>query len=520
MAIKAHFNTISIPIEKIRIFNKLIDDYYGFKEKLKEIISFEPNLEGIVESSKVISQNFNQRCLLKEVLEQNYKSLAPPIEVLKNIETLKKDGLAIVTAHQPNLLLGPFYTISKAVSIIALSQKLNNLNIGFHYSPIFVIGSEDHDKDEILNVTISSKKYNFNTDYEGPLGAMENSNQLKELVDFILFELGDTVNTLDLKTAIKEAYNRNSLAEATQYLLTSIFGKYGLIVLDFNLPCVKNAVYPIFQKELESNWVQNVTKKKVEWLSANYYVQAPPQDCNLFDISDGNRFKIRRDSMDDISIYAKNPHRLSPNVMLRPIMQQFVLPSVAYVGGAAEVAYWLQLKDLFKAAEIPFPVILLRDIFNVLDKKNYEKWKKLGLNETDLYQKRIFLDNEFVKKNSFVESYTEAQKKNFQERITEIKSKIIETDKTLENSLNVFEHDIDKAFLRIQKKWLQAEKRKKQFELDQIHNIKDLLFKDEVMLERIESYFPYHKTYGTELLDEMIKQSDVFSYNLKLIVAD
>jgi bacillithiol biosynthesis cysteine-adding enzyme BshC len=519
MAIKAHFNTISIPIEKIRIFNKLIDDYYVFKEKTREIISFQPNFEGIKESSKVKSQNFNQRDLLIKILDQNYQNLTPPSEVLNNIEILKKEGLAIVTAHQPNLLLGPFYTISKAISTIALCQKLNKSNIGFHYTPVFVIGSEDHDKDEILNVTLFGKKYTFDTEYQGPLGSMQ-SVHLKELLDLFLKDLGDHLNIEELKENVIKAFEKTTLAETTQYLLTSIFGKYGLVVLDLNLPCIKNAVYPIFQKELESNWVQSVTKKKVEWLSANYYVQAPPQDCNLFDISDGNRFKIRRDSMDDISIYDKNPERLSPNVMLRPIMQQFVLPSVAYIGGAAEVAYWLQLKDLFKVAEIPFPVILLRDIFNVIDKKSLEKWKKMGLNELDLYQKQANIDNEFVKKNSFVESYTEAQKKNFQEHITEIKSKIIETDKTLENSLNVFEHDIDKAFLRIQKKWLQAEKRKKEFELNQIHNIKDLLFKDEVMLERIESYFSYHKTYGMELLDEMIKQSDVFNYNLKLIVAD
>ena len=520
MAIKSNFNTISIPIEKIRIFSKLIDDYYRFTEKFKEFISFKPNLEGLVESSKFKSQNFNQRDLLNEVLEQNYKSFAPPIEVLKNIETLKKDGLAIVTAHQPNLLLGPFFTISKAVSTIALSQKMNKLNIGFHYTPIFVIGSEDHDKDEILNVSISSKKYNFNTDYEGPLGAMENSNQLKEWIDLILLELGDTVNLHDLKAAIKEAYNRKTLAEATQFLLTSIFGKYGLVVLDLNLPCVKDSMFSIFEKELLQNWVQEVTKNKVEWLSANYYVQAPPQDCNLFDISDRKRIKIRREAIVDSSIYAKNPHRLSPNVMLRPLMQQFVLPSVAYIGGAAEVSYWLQLKDLFEAAEIPFPVILLRDIFNVIDKKSFAKWEKLELNEIDLYQKRIFLENEFVKKNSIVESYLDAQKKNFQEHVEVMKFKIVETDKTLENTLNIFENDIEKAFLRVQKKWLQAEKRKKEFELNQIHNIKDLLFKDEVMLERIESFFSYHKKYGPELLDEMINRSDVFSYNLKLIVAD
>lgn len=519
MAIKSHFNTISIPIEKINIFNKLIDDYYNFSDRFKELISFKPNLDGIIESSKVKCQNFNQRNLLIEILNENYKNITPPIEVINNIEALKKDGLAIVTAHQPNVLLGPFYTISKAVSTIALCQNLNKLNLEFYYTPVFVIGSEDHDKDEILNVTIKGKKYSIDTEYEGPLGMLK-SSELKELIDLILKDLGEVENFENLKSIIIEAYEKSSLAASTQFLLTSILGKYGLVVLDLNLPCVKKVVYPIFRKELESNYVEEITKKNVEWLSKNYYVQAPPQNCNLFDISNSKRIKIKREVINDLSFYDKNPEILSPNVMLRPLMQQIVLPSVAYIGGAAEVAYWMQLKNLFEVSKIPFPVILLRDIFNILENKSYGKWRKLGLNEIDLYKKRNFLENEFVKKNSNVESYTKSQKKYFQDRIFEMKSKIVETDKTLENSVQVFENDIDKAFLRIQKKWLQAEKRKKEFELNQINKIKDALFKDDTMIERIESYFSYFISHGDGLLDEMIIQSDVFNYNLKLLIAD
>ncbi|MBL7789175.1 MAG: bacillithiol biosynthesis cysteine-adding enzyme BshC [Chitinophagales bacterium] len=510
----------SLSIKDLSFFSDLVKDYLHENIKTERLYSFKPSLQGLKDALVSKEENYSHRELLKVIIDKNYNENYIPSDEEKNsLDLLKDNGYAITTAHQPNLFLGPLYTITKAVSTISLANKINSELKVRKVVPIFVIGSEDHDKEELLHTYLFGKKYEWLTQQKGAVGSMKIDESFLRLLNEWISAFGNFPYANELKEIYTSSYIlNNSVAYSTGLILKKIFGKYGLIVLDLNHKEVKEAMVPIFEKELKENFASHTLKSQLEFLRKEYSVQAEPRNINLFEYKNGERIRI--DRVDDTLIenLKSHPENFSPNVILRPLMQQSVLPSIANIGGGAEVSYWLQIKPIFESAKINFPALILRDIFSPLEKKSIDKWTENKLELMDFF---LSID-ELKKKIALQNSNLESDFKNIEiailEKFKELENKLIPIDKSLVGSYQAEVIKLQKSIELLYSKALKAEKKKAEDLINSLEKIKNKVFEANYLTERKENFSTYYLRYGSRWIDNMIQNADPLKWEWKLDV--
>ena len=205
----------------------------------------------------------------------------------------------------------------------------------------------------------------------------------------------------------EEAYiNHPNLADATRHLANTLFGSYGLVILDADHSELKRNFIPFVKEELLNQSSHKLVLETAEKLK-NYTVQVNPREINLFYIENDlreriilengkykvNNTKIEFSKNEIISLLENNPEKFSPNVIMRPLYQEVILPNLCYIGGGGEIAYWLELKSFFDAVEVPFPILLLRNSAVLATEKQAKKADTLGLTWNDLFLKQSDLVN-------------------------------------------------------------------------------------------------------------------------------
>lgn len=508
----------SIPIHDLPFFNNLVKDYLSQKISLKGLYQFSPDMEGIRKSLISKEKNYTQRALFNRILDHNYANLNLNSELEKeNIDVLRTSGYAVTTAHQPNLFLGPLYIITKAVSTIALAEKANQELGEKKIVPIFVIGSEDHDHDELLHSYLFGKKHAWTTSQKGSVGTMLIDDSFIQVLEEWTNSFGSHVYASELAEYYRNSYARGkTVATGFASMLRTIFGKYGLVVLDLNMPEVKAAMIPVFEKELKENFALHSIQPSLKFLNENYSIQAEPRDINLFEYNDGERKRIVHTDTNLIEKLYKNPELFSPNVILRPLMQQTVLPSIANIGGGAEVSYWLQLKPIFDAEGIDFPVILLRDIYSPIDAKSMKKWVSLGLSLDDFFISDDELKRKIALKDSSLEhdfKHIEAQTLN---KFAEAESIISSLDKSLIGSYQAELTKIQKSFETLYQKALKAEKKKNEEVISATLKVKHKVFEENYLIERRENFSSYYLRYGSAWIEQMLVSANPLKNSWKL----
>ena len=507
-----------ISIQDLPFFSALVKDYLMGSEKVESLHSFHPTMEGLKQELLSKEKNYTQRNLLQNLLEYNYagvKNLSP--KESENIVLLKENGYAVTTAHQPNLFLGPLYTLTKALSVISLAEQMNEVLGEKKIVPIFVIGSEDHDKEELLHTYLFGKKYEWTTSQKGPIGSMA----IDDSFILVLHEWLDAFGNMPYAEELKEAYLssyilNHTIALAFASMLRKLLGSYGLIVLDLNMREVKEAMVTVFEKEIKESFSFNTLKSNLDFIRENYSVQAEPRDINLFEYRDGDRKRIDKIEENFLAKLKSSPESFSPNVILRPLMQQTVLPSIANIGGGAEVGYWLQLKPIFDSAHIDFPVILLRDIVSVLDTKSWEKWTSSGYTELD-----FFLPiNELIKKIALKDSDLELEFSRVEKELiiqfASLETLMTSIDKSLKGSYESELVKLKKSIELLYSKALKAEKRKHEESIVTFEKIKSKVFEDNYLIERKENFSAYYLKGGKDWISDMIAVSNPLNAEWKL----
>ena len=383
-------------------FSSLLTDYLAQKSELAPFYHRWPALENfaaqIEEKQATYSPEARQR-LVRALRAQFATGEATPA-VAANIELLEKvTTFTVTTGHQLNLLTGPLYFVYKIVSVIKLSRELKAAHPQYDFVPVYWMATEDHDFAEINHFSLFGKTYQWDAaGTGGPVGRLS----LDGLGEQLLSQLPPEVPAL-----FREAYaGASTLAEATQRLADGLFGQYGLVTLDADRPALKQALVPVLEQEIQhqtSNAAVQATNARLT--AAGYKPQVYSRPLNLFFITDqGLRERLEPDAngADCVEVTVRNtarchsqeellalarqqPERFSPNVVLRPLYQEILLPNLAYIGGGAEVAYWFQLKDVFAAFGVPFPIVLPRNSALYVSRANAGKLKKLGLSTTDIF---------------------------------------------------------------------------------------------------------------------------------------
>jgi bacillithiol biosynthesis cysteine-adding enzyme BshC len=364
-------------------------DYLSEDDRLRPFYDDFPNAQGFKNqiAKRHNSKHEIDRAGLVDELRRQHAGLTLSQAVESSLNNLSNpESVTVTTGHQLNLFTGPLYFVYKIYSAVKLAADLT-LEFGIPVVPIYWMASEDHDFEEVQSAFVKGKSVVWSSAQKGAVGRFtieEVSSALEELKT--LYPEGEAG---DLVKVFEEAYALPTAAQATRYLVTALFGKHGVITVDGDSHYFKSQVAPVFQKELFDE-VSGVCVRDTDGRlqSLGYKPQVFARDINLFYLESGLRKRIERlsreefglvdsdttfSSVDILDLLKTNPERFSPNVILRPVYQEVILPNVAYIGGGAEVSYWLQLKSTFDALEVHFPAVVMRDSFVVLDRKT-ESW--------------------------------------------------------------------------------------------------------------------------------------------------
>ena len=511
-----------IPYRQTGYFSNLVLDYLDQSASLKEFYKYSPTPEGIraaIEDRKKIKTN---RSLLVEALKSQYQSVQASVAVQKNIESLSKENtFTITTAHQPAIFTGTLYFIYKILHVIKLANQLNKDYPENHFVPVYWMGSEDADLEELGKIYLDNEKIVWDTKQKGAVGRM-NTKGLEKIIQRIDGEFSVQPFGKELCELLKDAYLKSpDVQTATFKLLHSLFEKYGLVVVIPDTPVLKKLMIPLFKDDLLNQTASGIVNNTITEIEKTYKVQAKPRDINLFYLRDDFRERIEKGeegfSVVDTNIkFTENeilkeldehPERFSPNVILRGLFQETALPNIAYVGGGGETAYWLEYKKLFEHYKIHFPVLLLRNSYLIVEKKWSEKISKMGFDVKDFFKSERELLTLLVSRHRNGELKLEKELAAAIQLYDKLRNKALAIDKSLLQHVEALQAKAIRPLQELEKKLMRAEKRKFGDEQRQINQIKQALFPLDGLQERIENFMPYYAKWGKDFMEMLFHKS-------------
>jgi bacillithiol synthase len=503
-------------------------------ERLRPFYTWQPHAESIPHIAAAQSKRQFPRQDLVTVLTRQYEGLPQERSVLENIAALAaEDTFVVVTAHQPSLFLGPLYFIYKALTTIKLAEKSNDIiSGGQRVVPVFVLGSEDHDLEELNKANLFGKRITWQPDLGGPVGSIP-TDTLRDVLAELAEVLGSGEAAQALFAKVEAAYTqRGTFAAATQALLHTFLGRFGLVVLDMSEPLLKRHFVPIMRTELLEQAAHRLVSQSIDGLQAQgFKAQAAPRYINLFYLRPGSRERIvledglykvlnsdlRFSEAEILAELEAHPERFSPNVVLRPLFQEAILPNLAYVGGGGELAYWLERRSLFEHFGLQMPMLLRRNSVLWLDKDSEKKRLKLGLSEADLFADTDALIRQFLEKNAAAELNLHGEMRDMEGVFEKIAQKALQIDPTLEKALRADQVKALTALEQWQSRLVRAEKQRHEVSVNQIRGLKERFFPANGLQERHDNFLAYVLRYGDAFLDELHQQLDPFDPGFVLL---
>ncbi|MBC6606003.1 bacillithiol biosynthesis cysteine-adding enzyme BshC [Hymenobacter sp. BT188] len=506
----------TLPYAATGAFSALVTDYLAQQAALKPFYHRFPTLEdfgGQIEE-KQASYSAESRARLVASLREQYQGVNLPPSVATNLELLAQPTtFTVTTGHQLNLFTGPLYFIYKIITTVKLSQQLKEKYPQYDFVPVYWMATEDHDFAEINHFSLFGKRYEWQADkVGGPVGRMA----LDGLEEQVLSQL-----SADVPAAFREAYQKSStLAGATRLLVTELFGEMGLVCLDADAPALKQALVPVLEQEISAQASFKAVQTTNEQLTAaGYKPQVYARPLNLFFLTDaGGRERIEPDENELVvrntdlrysteellELARKQPECFSPNVVLRPLYQELLLPNLCYIGGGAEVAYWFQLKQVFADNKMPFPILLLRNSGLYVSKPNAGKLRKLGLTTTDLFRPLPELKKQVGSALGQEEVSLQAQQEALGGIFKEITDLAQRLDPTLVKTVAAEAQKAAAGISNLEKRLSKAAENKHEIVFTQLTALKDKLFPNGDLQERVEnvlSIFINNPEFLQQLLD-------------------
>jgi bacillithiol biosynthesis cysteine-adding enzyme BshC len=496
---------------------------------------YPPSLAGFKEllSSKKVQGN---RSVLVEVLQQQYNSLETSAAVTQNIEALAKENtFTITTGHQLNLFTGPLYFIYKIASAIALSKELKHAFPDKHFVPLYWMATEDHDFAEINHTYIHGKKLVWEKEASGATGQLS-TNDIDEILQAYQGILGASPYALQLTEWVEQAYTQhNNLADATRYLVNKLFEKYGLIILDANHPELKKQFSSIIEEDICQQHSSRLINETITHLqAAGFDTPAKPREINFFYLKKDLRERIIKENSQyrvvntdivftevELRTQIQNhPEEFSPNVVMRPLYQECILPNICYIGGGAELSYWLELKSTFEQYKLDFPIVLLRNSAQQVSASIAKKQENLNLSSEAMFKPLDTLKKEWILANAGKNLSLKNEMGAFEEVFKTLGHRANEIDPSLVASAAAVETRLKKAMENLEKKLLKAEKQKHTGALEQLEKIHAHIFPIGGLQERSENFGSYFAAYGPAFIYNLIENFHPLKGKFTLIQAN
>ncbi len=510
-----------LPLSQTNRFSSLFLDYIQQKASLQPFYTTFPTLENF--EAVIRDRKFDdaKRTTLHQVLTQQYVGCVSPV-VHKQIDTvIQPNTFTVTTGHQLNIFSGPLYVIYKLVTTINLARQLQEKYPDYHFVPVYWMATEDHDFEEISYFHLFGKKYAWETTQTGAVGQM-NPQELQTVFDQLT----------DKFPVFEKAYLQNdTLADATRCWVTELFGNHGLLCVDGDHGLLKNEFTQIMRADLfDQLTLTTVTQTSEKLAALGYKTQVNARDSNLFYLDKGIRERIVTNhgkyrvlnteltfSREEVAqLITQHPQKLSPNVLLRPIYQEIILPNLAYVGGPAEVAYWLQLKDLFDTLQTPFPVLMPRNFALVLNENTRKKIEKTGLSAEDFFMDETTLKRKYVEKAVTEPVALTTEWQELARIFDSVTQKAGALDKSLEGFVGAERQKAKTSLETIEKRLKKAEEQKQETGIQQVLNLKSKLFPDGDLQERTDNFLNFYVN-NPEFVNGLLKQFDPFRFDFQVI---
>lgn len=525
-------------LDYLESFDK-IQKFYKYNFRDKEQIS--NKFRRLGESQK----NFREE--LSSLINAQYKNLTPSSKTLKNISLLKnKETLAIVTGQQLGIFGGPLYTFYKIITAIKLSAHLSERYDNYHFVPVFWMEGDDHDFDEVRFVNVLNDnnevvKISYSDqEIEEELNRGSVGNlKFKESINRFLTDFEDQLRSTEFKTPIvdqlKNFYREDkTFKESFKELLFWLFDKYGLIIFNPQDPKVKELLKPIFKKEISE--FRNHTEELVNVsakLEELYHAQVKIRPINLFYNYDEGRYiiepveneyrlkgKRKKFSQEElIYLIETEPEKFSPNVLLRPICQDYLFSTAFYVGGPSEIAYFAQILPLYNFYNIDPGIIYPRSSATILEKSIKAVLEKFGLDVTEIFTNSDKLKNQII--NSISEQNLNDVFKNSKNRIElvfdELKENLFEIDKTLSEVVTKVRIKVLTHIDEVNGKATEAQKKRYEITLRQIDKTSAVLFPNLNLQERELSFFQFANKYGVEFMEKLYAELAINKFQHQVI---
>ena len=504
-------------------FSKLANTLMYNQEALSSLIRAPFSLANCESQILLKKSNYSSenRKTLVSALKKQYDFLSPSSLVFQNIEKLAEENtFTVTTGHQLNIASGPAYVIYKIIHCICLAEELNKAYPSYSIIPVFWMATEDHDIEEVNHTSIFGKEIRWDQNQGGAVGQyelVEWESMKNEIATF--FQHYPDCEILDLL----KSYDGKTVAEATKSFYHKIFERFGLIVIEPNVPELKSLFVSTMQKELRSPFVeQNVLSTNEEIQKLGYTPQAFARPINLFQLSKGKRERLL-DSNDHLilSKIKESPEAFSPNVMLRPAYQETILPNLVYVGGGGEISYWIQQKGIFDELGLTFPLISVRNSIQIIDASTSKKMEKIGVTWEETFQSIQDLQRNFLAKNAGDELDFSSIDEAFIKLSSNLSKQANFFDQNMEKFVDAETSKLAKQLEMIKSKFTKQSKAQFELVMKQLEDLKTKLFPKQGLQERTESFFTFCKDGNFSAKMDLIKEMmDPFEKDLIVLLLD
>lgn len=499
----------TISLEHTGHFNRLILDYLNQSSDLSEFYGLSHELENYPKKIEERNRFPFHRDLLADSLTDQYKSIGGAKDsVLANIESLRQENtFTVTTGHQLNIFTGPLYFIYKILHTIKLTDELNEAYPDYRFVPIYWMNSEDHDIDEVGQFNLFGKKYTWNTGQAGATGKM-NPNSLTEFCDKLDDVFNNDDSTKELVQLFRDSYvNHDNLTDSTRYFVNELFGNRGLVIIDSDDAKLKSAFVKQFNADIFENKPFDLVKSaSLKLGKLNYHAQVNPREINCFYLAHGIRNRIVKTETGFHVLHTdirftedelkkeieEHPENFSPNVVLRPLFQEFILPNLTYVGGAGELSYWLQYKEYFSEMGVSYPMLGLRNHFMLVDKGTSKKMSELKLLPEDLFHSVDELVKEHVLELTDTEVDVDEEVEALRQLYAKLKSKAESIDSSLINSIDAEQTRMEKGLEQWKGRFTRGLKKQNEISVNRIKALHKKLFPNGYLQERHDNFMAFY----------------------------
>ena len=522
----------NIPIEQVKQFSRRDCSYYLNPELFKDFVSSIPSLSAFPELIKAKSKQSVDRALLHQVVSSQYSQCINSAKTKKNIALLGQDNTyTVTTAHQPSLLTGPLYYVYKILSTINLAQELSETYTDVNIVPVFIVGSEDHDFEEINHLSLFGKNITWQNNGIGSVGHFS-TDGLKEVIEESIEILGPNSKAQSLLADISDILSQSSNYQDFAFKLTHrLFDHLGLVIVVMDNPSLKKAFSSIITEEiLEGPSQQLVQKTQVDISSSlNFQPQAHARPINFFYteahgrnriILEAGNFTINNTNLsftksEMISEINNHPERFSPNVVMRPLYQETILPNLAYIGGGGELAYWTERKTQFEHFGVPMPMLIRRRSAMILTSGDLKSMSKLDITLQDVFIEKKTLIERMIQSDDHPDYLLDEEREALEKIFETVENKVAKLDGSLKQSVGSEKTKLKKSLDYLENKMKKALKQKESININRLDKLQAKLFPNGLQ-ERHDNILQYISQYGEEIIEDMLPHCNPLEKTFKV----